>query len=170
MSTCGANGLATLEGLDRALLTRTQQIVTEARLQSTLHHPHITEFSHMFTFGPSTFIVMELCANASLDHLLQSRGHLLAFEVRPMAIQLLGAVKYMNKKGVVHRDLKLQNVFLDANMDIKIGDFGLARSLTPGESLIDRCGTENYMAPEVLGPSRQGYDGSADVWSVGVLL
>ena len=83
--------------------------------------------------------------------------------------QLLNAVKYMKSQHVIHRDLKLGNLFLASRHDLKIGDFGLACQVAfEGERKRTLCGTPNYIAPEVLG--QRGHSYEVDVWSVGVIL
>ena len=72
-------------------------------------------------------------------------------EARPFMIQLIGACHYMHTHQVIHRDLKLGNLFLDADMNIKVGDFGLAALIESlGEQKKTICETLNYIAPEVL--------------------
>lgn len=102
-------------------------------------------------------------------------------EVRRFIMQLCGAVKYMHARDVIHRDLKMGNLFLDESMNLKVGDFGLAAVL---ESTYDRdslekgapsrrntlCGTPNYIAPEVLEKGRGGHDHKVDIWAIGVIL
>lgn len=99
---------------------------------------------------------------------LKRRKRVTEPEVRYFGIQLLSALNYLHVNKILHRDLKLGNLFLDHNMQIKLGDFGLATSL---DSIEDRkctiCGTPNYIAPEVLGGSHS-YE--ADLWSFGVIL
>lgn len=143
---------------------------SEPFIHSNLHHANIVEFHDYRVDDALTYMVLELCESGTLHNLLEFWGHLAEYQVCIFAIQMLGAVKYLDSKNVVHRDLKPRNIFLDANMDIKIGDFGLAAILEPGERLFDECGTLEYMAPEVLDIQAEGYGGSADVWSVGVIM
>lgn len=83
--------------------------------------------------------------------------------------QILIAVQYMHEKLVIHRDLKLGNLFLTENMEIKIGDFGLAAKLDyPEQRKQTLCGTPNYIAPEILRSAGHSYE--VDVWSIGVIL
>ena len=76
----------------------------------------------------------------------------------------------MHSHRVIHRDLKLGNLFLNEKMEIKIGDFGLATKLEfEGEKKRTICGTPNYIAPEVL-DGKQGHSYEVDVWSLGVII
>lgn len=103
--------------------------------------------------------------------LLRSRRILTEPEVRLFLIQMIGAVKYMHSVGVIHRDLKLGNIFLDANMNIKIGDFGLAALLfSKNDRKKTICGTPNYIAPEILYGRDKGHSYEVDIWSVGVIM
>ena len=81
---------------------------------------------------------------------------------------LIIGVKYLHHHRVLHRDLKLGNLFLDDNMKLKIGDFGLAAQLEhDGEKKKTICGTPNYIAPEIL-DGKTGHSYEVDIWSLGV--
>jgi len=76
---------------------------------------------------------------------------------------------YCHRKGVVHRDVKLDNILLDHQGQLKLCDFGVSKAVKKGEILKDQCGTPAYIAPEVL--RNNGYDGKmSDAWSCGVVL
>ena len=64
--------------------------------------------------------------------------------------QILEAIKHCHSAGVIHRDVKPENILLDENFNIKLTDFGCAKLLHPGERLHDVCGTPGYLAPELL--------------------
>lgn len=103
-------------------------------------------------------MVLQLCENNTLKSLVDHRGYLTEFEVRTYTIQLAGAVKYMHSKNVIHRDLKLENVFLDTDMNIKVGDFGLAACLqSSAERKFSPCGSLHYMAPELFDCAQPAY-------------
>ena len=90
-------------------------------------------------------------------------------ETRYFMNHILRGVLYLHDNKIIHRDLKLGNVFLNDNMECKIGDFGLATKVDyDGERKKTLCGTPNYIAPEVL--ERAGYSQLCDWWSVGVIL
>ena len=74
----------------------------------------------------------------------------------------------MNEKLIIHRDLKLSNIFIDENMKIKIGDFGLSAKIENGERMKTLCGTPNYIAPEIL--LKSGHTYPVDIWSLGVII
>lgn len=103
--------------------------------------------------------------------MIKTRQSLCLPEVRRYLIQLCGGVKYLHKRSVLHRDLKIGNLFLDHNMDLKIGDFGLAAILLPGDKRRQTlCGTPNYIAPEILDKDRsKGHDQKVDTWAIGVI-
>ena len=103
--------------------------------------------------------------------LLRKRKRLSEPEVRLILVQLLGAVKHMHSRMVIHRDLKLSNIFLDSALNIKVGDFGLAALLvSETERKRTICGTPNYIAPEVLFGKADGHSFGVDLWSVGVIM
>jgi len=84
-------------------------------------------------------------------------------------IQLLNGVLYLHNQQIIHRDLKLGNLFLNDDMQVKIGDFGLATKLDyAGERKKTLCGTPNYIAPEVL--NKKGHSFEVDIWSIGCIL
>ena len=84
-------------------------------------------------------------------------------------IQLIKALQYLHSHRVIHRDLKLGNLFLNDKMELKVGDFGLATKLDfEGEKKKTVCGTPNYIAPEVLYGTGHSYE--VDIWAIGVII
>ncbi len=85
--------------------------------------------------------------------------------------QLLDGIRYMHRRSIIHRDLKLGNLFLDKHLSLKIGDYGLAASLKhDGERKKTICGTPNYIAPEILFDTQNGHSFEVDIWSLGVVM
>ena len=105
----------------------------------------------MFEDDGCVYMILDLCPNGSLKDLLKSREKLGEIEVRCYMQQLLHAVKYMHSKSVVHRDLKLANLLLTADMTLQICDFGLSSKINCFERRTTFCGTPLYMAPEIIG-------------------
>jgi polo-like kinase 1 len=91
-------------------------------------------------------------------------------EVKYFMLQVLDGLEYLHSQKIIHRDLKLGNLFLNDKMEVKIGDFGLATKLEfDGERKRTICGTPNYIAPEVL-EGKQGHSYEVDIWSLGVII
>ncbi|KAK9469031.1 kinase-like domain-containing protein [Lipomyces arxii] len=158
----------------KASLTSTKtraKLLGEIKVHQSLDHPNIVKFIECFEDDVNVYILLEMCSNKTLMDMHRRRKRFTEPEARYFLIQILGAVKYMHGRKVIHRDLKLGNIFLDENMNIKIGDFGLAALLL---SDTDRkktiCGTPNYIAPEVLFGKEDGHSFEVDLWSVGIIL
>lgn len=155
-----------------------QKFQTELQIHSKMHHPNIVQFLRAFSFEQSTYLVLELCPNGSLMDMVKRRRGVTEPEVRYYAVQIAGAIKYMHARGIIHRDLKMGNIFLDRNMNARIGDFGLAALVVTGRDMqtIRRttlCGTPNYIAPEILQKGQKGqkgHDHTVDLWSLGIIM
>ena len=103
---------------------------------------------HYFEDGENVYILLELCENACLNELLRSRLELTTPEIQSIVYGICNGIKYLHSRGIIHRDLKLGNIFLNDNFQVKIGDFGLASKLEfKGENKRTICGTPNYIAP-----------------------
>ncbi|KAH7906273.1 Pkinase-domain-containing protein [Hygrophoropsis aurantiaca] len=134
-----------------------------------LHHPHVTQMYEVIATESSIWIVTELCCGGELFDYLAEKGRLSEEETRIIFGQLCLAVAYLHEKGIVHRDLKLENVLLDERCRIKLGDFGFTREYERGVYMETFCGTTGYASPEMLQGKR--YLGpEVDVWSMGVIL
>ncbi|KAF5674670.1 plk kinase [Fusarium heterosporum] len=152
-----------------------QKFQTELQIHSKMKHKNVVQFLRAFSHEKCTYLILELCPNGSLMDMVKRRKGLTEPEVRFYSVQIAGAIKYMHSKGIIHRDLKMGNIFLDSQMNAKIGDFGLAALLVTGRDMhtIRRttlCGTPNYIAPEILEKGRKGHDHMVDIWSLGIIM
>jgi serine/threonine protein kinase len=149
------------------------QLQAEIKIHRTLKHKNVCEYKHFFEDRQNCYILLELCHNQSMNEMIKRRKRLTEPEARFFMKQLLEAVMYLHDQLVIHRDLKLGNLFLDRNLNIKVGDLGLATKL---ESVDEKrktiCGTPNYIAPEVIQGDRatRGHSFEVDVWSMGVIM
>jgi len=126
------------------------KLIGEIKIQKSLHHQNIVRFYDVFEDSENVYMIIEICRNNTLVELLKKRKRLTEPEVRFYMLQLIAATIYMHKKHVIHRDLKLGNLLLDDNMDLKIADFGLAAMIQhEGERKKTICGTPNYIAPDL---------------------
>ena len=147
-----------------------QKLISEIKIHKSLHHPQIVAFEHYFEDTENVYILLEMCQNQTLNELLQRRKHLTEIEVQCYVVQLIKALKYLHSHRVIHRDLKLGNLFLTEKMELKVGDFGLATKLDfEGERKRTVCGTPNYIAPEIL-DGKTGHSYEVDIWSLGVII
>lgn len=147
------------------------KLLLEIKIHKSLKHPNIVNFVDCFEDDVNVYILLEICPNQSLMELLKTRKRVSEAEVRFFMVQIIGAVKYLHSRRVIHRDLKLGNIFFDPDMNLKIGDFGLASVLPSTDSRkYTICGTPNYIAPEVLGGKNTGHSFEVDIWAIGIML
>jgi polo-like kinase 1 len=147
-----------------------QKLISEIKIHKSLHHTNIVSFEHVFEDQENVYILLEICTNQTMNELLKRRKRLTELEVQCYTVQIINAMKYLHANRVIHRDLKLGNLFLSEKMEIKIGDFGLATKLEfDGEKKRTICGTPNYIAPEVL-DGKCGHSYEVDTWSLGVII
>ena len=147
-----------------------QKLISEIKIHKSLHHPNIVAFEHYFEDSENVYLLIEICLNQTLNELLKRRKKLTELEVQCYAVQIIKALKYLHTHRVIHRDLKLGNLFISDKMEIKVGDFGLATKLEfDGERKRTVCGTPNYIAPEIL-EGKAGHSYEVDIWSLGVIM
>jgi polo-like kinase 1 len=149
---------------------RRQKLMSEIKIHKSLHHQSIVAFEHFFEDSENVYILLEICPNQTLSELLRRRKRLTELEVQCYMLQIISALVYIHSKNVIHRDLKIGNLFISEKMEIKLGDFGLASKLDyEGQKRKTICGTPNYIAPEVL-DSKLGHSFEVDVWALGVIM
>ncbi|KZT62577.1 kinase-like protein [Calocera cornea HHB12733] len=148
------------------------RLYAEIKIHRALNHPHVCAFGDCFEDADNVYITLELCRAGSLMDFVRKRARLSEPEVRLYMVQLAGAILYLHTHQIIHRDLKLGNLFLDDRLELKVGDFGLAALLErEGERKTTICGTPNYIAPEVLFASKtHGHSYEVDIWSMGVIM
>ncbi|XP_054851594.1 serine/threonine-protein kinase PLK1 [Eublepharis macularius] len=158
--------------VSKALLLKAPQrekMAMEVAIHRGLQHRHVVGFHGCFEDDSFVFVVLELCRRRSLLELHKRRKVLTEPEARYYLRQIVLGCQYLHGHRVIHRDLKLGNLFLSDDMEVKIGDFGLATRVEyEGERKKTLCGTPNYIAPEVLG--KKGHSFEVDVWSIGCIM
>lgn len=145
------------------------KMTQEISIHKSLNHPNIVRFLYCFDDAKNVYIVLELCKQRSMMELHKRRPNVSDYECRFYIHQLLEGVKYLHDNRIIHRDLKLGNIFLNDNLNLKIGDFGLATRIEyEGERKKTLCGTPNYIAPEIL--NKRGHSFEVDIWSIGCVM
>ncbi|XP_074929674.1 serine/threonine-protein kinase SIK3 isoform X2 [Chelonoidis abingdonii] len=134
-----------------------------------LCHPHIIRLYQVMETERMIYLVTEYASGGEIfDHLV-AHGRMAEKEARRKFKQIVAAVHFCHCCNIVHRDLKAENLLLDANLNIKIADFGFSNIFTPGQLLKTWCGSPPYAAPELF--EGKEYDGpKVDIWSLGVVL
>ncbi|XP_073523086.1 NUAK family SNF1-like kinase 2 [Phyllobates terribilis] len=141
----------------------------ETEIMSSLCHPHIISIYEVFENSSKIVIVMEYASQGDLYDYISERQRLGEQEARRFFRQIVSAVQYCHVNGIVHRDLKLENILLDENKNVKIADFGLSNIYHSDSFLQTYCGSPLYASPEIV--NGRPYKGpEVDSWSLGVLL
>uniref|UniRef100_A0A665X8D5 MAP/microtubule affinity-regulating kinase 3 n=1 Tax=Echeneis naucrates TaxID=173247 RepID=A0A665X8D5_ECHNA len=149
--------------------TSLQKLFREVRIMKILNHPNIVKLFEVIETEKTLYLVMEYASGGEVFDYLVAHGRMKEKEARTKFRQIVSAVQYCHQKHIVHRDLKAENLLLDADMNIKIADFGFSNEFTVGGKLDTFCGSPPYAAPELFQGKK--YDGpEVDVWSLGVIL
>ena len=147
-----------------------QRFVQEAKAAAAINHPNVCVIHDIQEQGDQLFIVMEFVQGKTLRDLVGATGPVAPTEALNYAIQIGEALQAAHEKGVVHRDIKSENIMVAAKNQIKVMDFGLAKlkgslKLTKSSSTL---GTLAYMSPEQINSSK--VDARSDIFSFGVVL
>ncbi|XP_063172666.1 serine/threonine-protein kinase MARK2 isoform X9 [Candoia aspera] len=146
-----------------------QKLFREVRIMKVLNHPNIVKLFEVIETDKTLYLIMEYASGGEVFDYLVAHGRMKEKEARAKFRQIVSAVQYCHQKFIVHRDLKAENLLLDADMNIKIADFGFSNEFTFGNKLDTFCGSPPYAAPELFQGKK--YDGpEVDVWSLGVIL
>ena len=152
-------------------------MLNEINLMRTLQHDNIIRLYEVHETEKSIYLVMELVEGKPLQEPLGRctfKRDYSEKKVIEMIYSLLDALAYMSSKGIMHRDLKPDNILIDKTGKLKIVDFGLATYINVPEYIFKKCGTPGYIAPEVFKydpkvPSKH-YDDHCDVFSAGCIF
>mmetsp|Transcript_52831 Transcript_52831/g.59950 ORF Transcript_52831/g.59950 Transcript_52831/m.59950 type:complete len:642 (-) Transcript_52831:145-2070(-) len=158
--------------LKKSHLVRRRQIErtrTERKVLSAVNHPFIMKLHYAFQSPDKLYLVLDYCPGGELFFHLSRFRRFPERVARFYAAELLLALSHLHKRGILYRDLKPENVLLDADGHVKLGDFGLAKAgiRHAYEGATSMCGTPEYMAPEVL--AQQGHGFCVDYWGLGML-
>ncbi|XP_058847875.1 MAP/microtubule affinity-regulating kinase 3 isoform X1 [Acipenser ruthenus] len=149
--------------------TSLQKLFREVRIMKILNHPNIVKLFEVIETDKTLYLIMEYASGGEVFDYLVAHGRMKEKEARSKFRQIVSAVQYCHQKHIVHRDLKAENLLLDADMNIKIADFGFSNEFTLGNKLDTFCGSPPYAAPELFQGKK--YEGpEVDVWSLGVIL
>lgn len=145
------------------------KINREIEILKKLRHPHIIRLYQVFESGNFIFLVTELCGKGELFDLIVDMKRLNENDAKRIFSEILSAVEHAHSNGIVHRDLKTENVLLDDYGNVKLADFGFGQYFSSDRMLNTWCGSPPYAAPEVF--EGKEYEGpELDCWSLGCIL
>ncbi len=161
-------------GLDPETLTRLrQQFHQEATVLARLAHPNLVRVSDFFEEGGNAYLVMDFVEGQSLADLIRKQAALPEGQVLAWADQLLNALAYCHSQGVIHRDIKPQNIIIRPDGQPVLVDFGLVKLWDPNDprtrTVVRAMGTPEYAPPEQYGISGHT-DPRSDLYSLGATL
>lgn len=144
-----------------------RNIIRERRMLEHVNHPFICNLRYSFQDIEYMYLVVDLMTGGDLRFHI-SRKTFTEEAVRFWIAELGCALRYVHSQNIIHRDIKPDNVLLDADGHVHLTDFNVASDIVPGRTLTSKSGTLAYLAPEVY--AGKGYDVRADWWSLGVLF
>ena len=147
---------------------RMRQVKREIKIHRELSHVNVIQFKKTFDDSNFVYLLLELAPNNSLLQVQQVRVVLTEPEVRYYFAQIAAGIGYIHSKKILHRDIKLGNIFLSHDMTVKIGDFGLSVLFADSRNHSGICGTPNYISPEVV--SGIGHSIESEIWSIGCVV
>ncbi|BFZ64895.1 Serine/threonine-protein kinase [Saitoella coloradoensis] len=143
--------------------------VREAAMMTLIRHPFICGMKSVEAMSNHYYMVMEYVNGGQLLDYIISHGKLKEKQARKFARQIGSALDYLHKNSIVHRDLKIENILISKNGNIKLIDFGLSNLYSPKSHLSTFCGSLYFAAPELL--NAKAYTGpEVDVWSFGIVM
>jgi len=147
--------------------------VNEIRILASLNCPYIIRFYEAFIEDDRLHIVTDYAAYGDLFRQMKKHAaRKTSFSERAVwsfFLQLVKGIKYLHDHGILHRDLKAANIFIDGEGCLKIGDFGISKILRPGSMYaMDQIGSPYYVSPEMW--RKQPYDTKSDLWAIGCFL
>ncbi|MCQ2817073.1 MAG: serine/threonine-protein kinase [archaeon] len=135
---------------------------------SKLNLEGIAKIYDVFETKDKVYIVSEYVKNGSLNEYLALTEELLSAEnIKAILKKIINSIKNLNKFGIIHRDIKPDNLLIDDNFDIKIIDFGFSKVIGTNQRCLRNCGTICFASPEIL--SKKSYDFKTDYWSIGII-
>jgi len=167
----GKNRSFALKQMKKSQIVETRQqqhIMSEKEIMEESDCQFIVKLFKTFKDRKFLYMLMESCLGGELWTILRDRGNFDDSTTRFYTSCVVEAFDYLHSRGIIYRDLKPENLLLDAGGYVKLVDFGFAKKLPVGRKTWTFCGTPEYVAPEVI--LNKGHDISADYWSLGVLM
>ncbi|XP_061047507.1 cGMP-dependent protein kinase 2 [Eubalaena glacialis] len=145
-----------------------EHVYAEKRILEELCSPFVVKLYRTFKDNKYVYMLLEACLGGELWSILRDRGSFDEPTSKFCVACVTEAFDYLHRLGIIYRDLKPENLILDAEGYLKLVDFGFAKKIGSGQKTWTFCGTPEYVAPEVI--LNKGHDFSVDFWSLGILV
>lgn len=161
-----------LKIINKSMLNKEEDlknINNEVKIMNEISHPNLLKLVTYFEDENNIYIILPLCQNGQLFDLVhRPKKRIPSIIFKKYLYQTIQAIKYLHSKKIVHRDIKPENILIDNNDNALLSDYGIAAEIKNGEKRHTFCGTDDYLAPEVI--RGQGYDEKIDIWAIGILI
>ena len=161
-----------LKVIDKSILKNEEEIkniINEIKIMNELDSPNLLKLITNFEDENNIYIILPICKNGQLYDLLhKSNKKVKNINIKKYLYQTIKAINNLHKKGIIHRDIKPENILIDNKDNALLSDFGIATHCKEGEKRNTYCGTDEYLAPEVI--RAQPYDKKIDIWAIGILI
>jgi len=155
--------------LEKVLIKKMiERVLNEANIVKTLNHPHVVKAFSSFIDAGNLYILMEYVAGGDLFDILCSMDRLPPKTAKLCAMEIVHAMEYLHQRDIIFRDVKPENILVDAKGHLKLTDFGYAKQLQQGQRTFSICGTPGYIAPEIL--CGTGHNEMVDWWALGIFI
>ena len=161
-----------LKVIDKSILKNEEEIkniMNEITIMNEIDSPNLLKLITNFEDENNIYIILPLCQNGQLyDILHKSKRKVKSIYIKKYLYQSIQAINDLHKKNIIHRDIKPENILIDNEDNALLSDYGIATHCKEGEKRNTYCGTDEYLAPEVI--RGQKYDEKIDIWAIGILI
>ena len=146
-----------------------KNLSNELKIMTQLNHPNLLKLISYFEDNENIYIILPLLSNGQLYDIIHKNKKETKEEIiKKYLYQTIEAIEYLHNNNIIHRDIKPENILIDDNDNAILSDFGIATFIKEGEKRETYCGTDEYLAPEII--RGEGYNEKVDIWAFGILI